>query len=289
MKRMLMIAVAGAALALSARGGVKVEKDFAYLPAERAEKADLYLPDNLAAGAPAPVLLWIHGGGFTGGDKAQKREQNIGTNLAAHGYVVLSINYLLQQKGGPLAWPQNLQDCKTAVRWLRANAARLHLDPERIAVAGGSAGGHLASMVALTKPEDGFDPKGPYGEFSCAVQAGMDFYGPADLTTWQNVSMLGKSKTEDMELYRKASPVTYARKDSPPMLILHGTADKTVDIKQCEILEAALQKVGANVEFVRIPGAPHTFDLQPKQQDLRPLVLAFLEKHLCSKGAVPAK
>ena len=73
------------------------------------------------------------------------------------------------------------------------------------------------------------------------------------------------------------------------MLILHGTADKTVDIKQCEILEAALQKVGANVEFVRIPGAPHTFDLQPKQQDLRPLVLAFLEKHLCSKGAVPAK
>ena len=280
MKRSMLVLVAGAALAVAARGGVKVEKDVTYLPAERAEKADLYLPDNLAAGAKAPVLLWIHGGGFTGGDKAQKREQNIGTNLSAHGYVVLSINYMLQQKGGALAWPQNLQDCKTAVRWLRANAARLHLDPDRIAVAGGSAGGHLASMVALTKPEDGLDPKGPYGEFSCAVQAGMDFYGCVDLTTWHDSTMFGKTKAQDADLYRKASAQTYARKDSPPMLILHGTADKTVDIKQSETLEAALQKAGAEVEFVRVPGAPHTFDLQPKQQDLRPLVFAFLDKHL---------
>ena len=287
MKRMLMIVVAGTALALSARGGVKVETDVAYLPAGRAEKADLYLPDDLAVGAQAPVLLWIHGGGFTGGDKAQKRELNIGNNLAAHGYVVLSINYLLQQKGGALAWPQNLQDCKTAVRWLRANAARLHLDPDRIAVAGGSAGGHLASMVALTKPEDGFDPKEPYGEFSCAVQCGMDFYGCVDLTTWHNSAMFGKTKEQDPELYRKASAQTYARKDSPPMLILHGTADKTVDIKQSETLEAALKKAGADVEFVRVPGAPHTFDLQPKQQDLRPLVLAFLEKHLPVKTPPP--
>jgi len=282
MKRSMLVLVAGAALALAlaARGGVKVEKDVAYLPAERAEKADLYLPDNLAAGAKAPALLWIHGGGFTGGDKAQKREQNIGNNLAAHGYVVLCINYMLQQKGGALAWPQNLQDCKTAVRWLRANAARLHLDPNRIAVAGGSAGGHLASMVALTKPEDGLDPKGPYGEFSCAVQAGMDFYGCVDLTTWHDSTMFGKTKAQDPDLYRKASAPTYARKDSPPLLILHGTADKTVDIKQSETLAAALQKAGADVELVRVPGAPHTFDLQPKQQDLRPLVFAFLDKHL---------
>lgn len=289
MKRMWMVAAAGVALALQARGGVKVEKDVAYLPAERAEKADLYLPDNLAAGAPAPVLLWIHGGGFTGGDKAQKREQNIGNNLAAHGYVVLSINYMLQQKGGALAWPQNLQDCKTAVRWLRANAARLHLDPDRIAVAGGSAGGHLASLVALTKLEDGFDPKGPYGEYSCVVQAGMDFYGCVDLTTWHDSAMFGKTKAQDPELYRKASAQTYARKDSPPMLILHGTADKTVDIKQSETLEAALKTAGADVEFVRVPGAPHTFDLQPKQQDLRPLVLTFLEKHLRGKTPAAAK
>lgn len=269
--------------------GVKIEKDVSYLPAGRAEKADLYLPESLSTGTKAPVLLWIHGGGFTGGDKGQKRELNIGNNFAEHGYVVMSINYALQQKGGAPAWPQNLHDCKTAVRWLRANAARLHLDPDRIVVAGGSAGGHLASMVALTKPEDGFDPKGPYGEFSCAVQCGMDFYGPVELTTWHDSTMFGKTKAQDIEIYRKASPVIYARKDSPPMLILHGTADKTVDIKQSEALEAALKNVGAVVEFVRIPDAPHTFDLQPKQKDLRPLVFSFLEKHLHVKSTVTAK
>ncbi len=281
MKRWMLFVMAG--LALAARGGVQIVKDVDYLPAGRAEKADLYLPTELAPGARSPVLLWIHGGGFTGGDKAQKRELNIGTNLASRGYVVMSINYLLQAKGGAPIWPQNLHDCKTAVRWLRANAARLHLDPDRIAVAGGSAGGHLASMVALTKAEDGLDPKGPYGEYSCAVQCGMDFYGCVDLTSWHASGMFAKPKAQDADLCRKASAQTYARKDSPPMLILHGTADKTVDIKHSETLEAALKKAGADVDFVRVPGAPHTFDLQPKQQDLRPLVLAFLDRHLRGK------
>jgi acetyl esterase/lipase len=287
-KKLLALAVA-ALTAQAWAGGAKIEKDVAYLPEGRAEKADLYLPMNLAAGTKAPALLWIHGGGFTGGDKAQRRELNIGTNFAERGYVVMSINYVLQAKSGAPIWPQNLHDCKTAVRWLRANAARLHLDPDRIAVGGGSAGGHLASMVALTKPEDGLDPQGPYGEFSCAVQCGLDFYGPVELTTWHDSTMFGKTKAQDIEIYRKASPVTYARKDSPPMLILHGTADKTVDIKQSEALETALKKSGAVVEYVSIPGAPHTFDLQPKQKDLRPLVFAFLDKHLRGKLAVPAK
>lgn len=287
MQRFLM--AAGVALALHAHAGVKIEKDVAYLPADREEKADLYLPENTAAGTKAPALLWIHGGGFTGGDKAQGRELNIGTNFAGRGYVVLSINYALQKKGGAPVWPQNLHDCKTAVRWLRANAARLHLDPNRIAVAGGSAGGHLASMVALTKPEDGLDPKGPYGEFSCAVQAGMDFYGCVDLTTWHDSAMFGKTKAQDAEIYRKASAQTYARKDSPPILILHGTADKTVDLKQSETLHAALKKAGAVVELVVVSGAPHTFHLQPKQQDLRPVVFGFLEKHLGGKVAAAGK
>ena len=281
MKTTLLSAwLVGVALALNTCGAVRIEKDVAYLPADRAEKADIYFPENLVAGKQAPAVLWIHGGGFTSGDKAQKREQNIGHNLAEHGYVVMSINYILMQKGAPPVWPQNLQDCKTAVRWLRANALRLHIDPSHLAVAGGSAGGHLASMVALTQPEDGFDPQAPYGEFSCAVQCGMDFYGLADLTTWHDLTMLGKTRGRDLEIYRKASPVTYARRNSPPMLILHGTADTTVDIQQSELLNATLKKAGAEVEFMAIPGAQHTFDLQPKQRDLRPLVFEFLDKHL---------
>jgi len=197
---------------------------------------------------------------------------------------VMSIDYDLQKEGGPPVWPRNLHDCKTAVRWLRANAERLGIDPDRIAVAGGSAGGHLASMVALTRPEDGLDPAGPYGEFSCAVKCGLNFYGIADLGRWHSrLPMLGASAGEDPERYRRASPIAYVRPDSPPMLILHGTADKTVNVEQSDWLYEALKKAGAPVDFARIPDAPHTFDLQPKQKDLRPLVFEFLDKHMGGK------
>ena len=165
--------------------GVRFEPDVAYLLEDRKEKADLYLPITLPQGQRAPAIVIIHGGGWGGGDKRAAREINIGTNLALHGYVGMSINYLLSA-GGSVTWPENLYDCKTAVRWLRANADRLHIDPDHIGVIGGSAGGHLAAMVTLTVPEDGLDPKEPYGEFSCRVSCGVDLYGVADLTTRTN-------------------------------------------------------------------------------------------------------
>ena len=183
-------------------------------------------------------------------------------------------------------WPTNLWDCKTAVRWLRKNADRLQVDPDRIGVIGGSAGGHLAAMVALTGPADGLDPAGPYAEFSCAVRCGVDLYGVNDVSAYHDVSMLGKTFAEAPELYRRASPVSYCDPNDPPMLLLHGTADKTVDPKQSELLDAALQKAGIAHELVIVPGAPHTFDLQPKQRDLRPLVLGFFDRHL--KAPQPA-
>ena len=155
----------------AAPAGVVLEKDVPYLAGERSEKADLYLPAKRAAGVRSPAVLIIHGGGWSTGDKGREREFNIGTTLALHGYVGLSINYALSKKGKVVTWPQNLHDCKTAVRWLRKNADRLHLDPDRIGVIGGSAGGHLASMVAVTGPADGLDPKQPYGEFSARCGA----------------------------------------------------------------------------------------------------------------------
>jgi len=285
--RIQLLTLLATAVTSAWAGGVRIEKDAAYLPPDRTEKADLYFPEKLAANVKAPALLWIHGGGWTSGDKGQKRELNIGNNCAANGYVVMSINYLLQQKGAPPVWPQNLYDCKTAVRWLRANADRLHIDPDRIAVAGGSAGGHLASMVALTRPEDGLDPQGPYGEYSCAVRCGLDFYGPTDLGAMNNyLEMLGKPRSKDPAIYSKASPITYARKNSPPLLILHGTADKTVNITQSEALETALKNAGAVVGFERVLDAPHTFDLQPKQKDLRPVVFAFLDKYMPATNVI---
>lgn len=259
--------------------GVRFEPDVAFLGEGRTEKADLYLPAGLSKDQRVPAVVIIHGGGWAGGDKRAAREINIGTNLALNGYVGMSINYVLS-KDGRVTWPQNLHDCKTAVRWLRKNADRLQIDPDYIGVIGGSAGGHLAAMLAVTGPDDGLDPAGPYGEFSCRVQCAVDLYGPTDLLARGDTKMLGKTRTEAPELYRAASPTTYVDKNDPPILILHGTADKTVDLKQSELFAAALKQAGAEHELVIIEGAPHTFHLQPKQRDLRPLVIGFFDRHL---------
>ncbi len=270
--------VASLATAADIPDDVKVERDVAYLEDGRAEKADLYLPAK-PDGKKRPAVLIIHGGGWTTGDKGAAREINIGTTLVKNGYVGMSINYVLAN-AGKATWPQNLHDCKTAVRWLRKNADRLGIDPERIGVIGGSAGGHLAAMVALTGADDGLDPKGPYGEFSCKVRCAVDLYGPADLTSYVILPMLGKAKATDPELYKKASPVNYADKFDPPVLILHGTADKVVALRQSELMAEALKKAGVEHKLEVIPDAPHTFHLQPKQRDLRPLVIGFFDQWL---------
>ena len=258
---------------------VRIEKNISYLPAERKEKADLYLPAD--DGRKHPAILIIHGGGWSGGIKDAAREINIGTTLATHGYVCMSIDYQLDDPASPtLCWPQNLHDCKTAVRWLRANAERLHLDPSHIGVIGGSAGGHLASMVGITDPDSGLDPTGPYGDQSCRVNCVVDMYGPVDLVNHKDIPALRKTHAEAPDLYRQFSILTHLDKSDPPFLILHGTADKLVDVEQARILNAALTKLGIEHQLEIIEGAPHTFHLQPKEKDLRPLVLAFFDKHL---------
>jgi acetyl esterase/lipase len=275
----LLLLFAGFSLFAQVPVAVRIEHDVSYLPSNRVEKADLYLPANSALKQHSPAVLIIHGGGWNSGDKGAGREINIGTNLALRGYVGLSINYALSTNGR-VTWPQNVHDCKTAVRWLRANAGRLNIDPDRIGVIGGSAGGHLAAMLAVTGPADGLDPAQPYGEYSCGVRCAVDLYGPAELLQYHDVKMLGKTRAEAPELYRSASPTTYADPGDAPILILHGTADKTVDLQQSKLFAAALEKAGTRHELVIVEGAPHTFHLQPKQRDLRPLVLGFLDRYL---------
>jgi len=260
---------------------VRIEKAIAYLPADRVEKADLYLPENFEDGKKYPGVLIIHGGGWTGGQRDAAREINIGTTLASHGYVCMSIDYLLHDaKSDKICWPQNLYDCKTAVRWMRANQQRLHLDAAHIGVIGGSAGGHLSCMVGVTGPSDGLDPSGPYGEQSCAVNCVVDMYGPTDVENWKDIAALRQNRQQAPALYKAFSVLTHLDKDDPPFLILHGTADTTVPLSQSEILAAALKKQGIPYQLEIIKGAPHTFHLQPKQKDLRPLVLGFFDKHL---------
>ncbi|MGE3780055.1 MAG: family 16 glycoside hydrolase, partial [Pirellulaceae bacterium] len=259
---------------------VLIERGVHYLPEGRKELADLYLPLGRTPETRSPAVVIIHGGGWTGGQRDAARELNIGQTLALNGYVGMSIDYLLATAERP-SWPQNIHDCKTAVRWLRANAARLQIDPDHIGVIGGSAGGHLTSLLALTGPADGLDPAGPYAEFSCAVQCAIPMYGAGEVRDSANTrAMLGKARDEAPELYRLASPNSHADAKDPPFLILHGTADKTVPVEQSEKLAAALKQAGVAHQLVIVPDAPHSFHLQPKQRDLRPLVLEFLKQHL---------
>jgi len=269
------------ALLASAADPFRVERNIDYLGPARTEKADLYLPNALPEGTRAPAVVIIHGGGWTGGGKANPREINIGTNLALNGYMAMSIDYVLARTNGTnIVWPQNLHDCKTAVRWLRANAGRLRLNPDRIGAIGGSAGGHLAAMLAVAGPESNLDPPGPHGEFPSRVQCAVDLYGPADLVNWKDIAAWRKTHKNDPELYRISSPTTWVDRNDPPLLILHGTADRTVPVDQSERFAAALKQAGVEHELVIIPDAPHSFHLQPRQRDLRPLVLGFFDRHL---------
>ena len=164
MKVLLAFFVSALALNL-AQADSKVVRvsDVSYLGPDRQEKMDVYLPPDSFEG-PAPAVLLIHGGGWRVGDKASKRERNFGNTLAANGYTVFSINYELNvgerdPKTGKLvlshlAWPQNLYDCKSALRYLRLKAQDYGIDPDKIAVMGGSAGGHLSMMVGATANDE---------------------------------------------------------------------------------------------------------------------------------------
>lgn len=261
-------------------GDVRIERDVAFLGTNRDEKADLYLPREISKGKRLPAVVIIHGGGWNDGVRDDKREINIGSTLARNGYIGMSIDYKLSW-GKYEVWPTNLYDCKNAVRWLRKNAERLQIDPDQIGVIGGSAGGHLAAMVALTGPGDGLEPAEPYPGISDRVNCCVDMYGIADVATFEKkASMLGESAAEAPALYKIASPVTYVRGNSPPFLILHGTADKTVSPHQSELFNRVLAKAGVEHQLVWVKGAPHSFTLQPPQEDLRPLVMKFFDQHL---------
>ena len=285
---------------LSVRGAdpaIRIVRDITYLAPDRAEKLDLYLPAPLAPDKRTPAIVWIHGGGWTGGEKGEARGTEVCTTLANAGYIAVSINYRL----GDSAWPQDLLDCKNAVRFLRAHAAEYRLDPERIAVAGGSAGGHLSLMVGFTTGKKEFEPDAPYPGVSSAVRCIINMYGITDLVTRDQVDAKGEptatrklmarslkafnAATDADAILRLASPIHHVARNSPPVLTLHGRADATVDFPQAEKLVAVLQPLGVAHEEVFLDEVGHSFDWEksgdkPLPRDLRPTALAFLAKHL---------
>jgi acetyl esterase/lipase len=248
---------------------------------------DVYRPRNMPK-EPLPAIVWIHGGAWAYGDK----ERPLAGFLAYYGYFVVSINYRL----APLnRFPAALEDAKCAVRWLRANAAQMHVHPDRIGVWGASAGGHLAAMVGVTGRRGEFEGTGGHSEQSSRVQAVCAFFPP---TQWDESvekddrqreilrNFLGEPYPRNPELYRRASPITYVGRDSPPFLLVHGDADPEVPIAQSEKLEAALRAADVEVTFIRVVNANHSFlsvtgqPVTPGYQEIQRAVAAFFQKHL---------
>jgi len=276
---------------------VEVRGDVSFLDPSRPEKLDVYLPKSHKTGEKSPAVLLIHGGGWKEGDKRQPREIEFGTTLAENGYVAASINYALRSAG---KFPLNLQDCKNGVRYLRAHADELGIDPDRISVMGGSAGGHLALLVAYTADQPYLAPTQPYPGISDKVSCVVDFYGISNLATRKETDPSGKPlKIEPLDSttqsifgstpqdWKKASPVSYVKRNVPPTLILHGRKDTTVDSDQSQELADALKKAGATYEIIWLPNAPHSFSFQyavpkskkPLEKDVGPAVLSFLKKY----------
>lgn len=253
-------------------------------------KMDIFLP--VASGKPAPAVLYVHGGSWIGGDKFEVGFAS--AELTARGYLVASINYRLAPQ---YKWPAQIEDAKCAVRYLRANATTLNLDPNRIAAWGSSAGGHLAALLGLTGPQAGFEGRGGYSEQSSRVQAVIDMFGPTDLAAYSPdklavgiaEAVFGVRPGDPLGVLVKASPVTYVTRDAPPFLILQGDKDDIVPFGQSQTLYDRLRSAGANATLVTVKNAGHGFVPvggvpNPNIIEIRDIITNFLQQHLGNAG-----
>lgn len=262
--------------------GVRVLRDLDYIPGgHERQRLDLYLPEK--ADRPLPLIVWVHGGGWQGGDKAGCPAVRFATN----GYAVAAINYRFSQHA---IFPAQIHDCKAAIRWLRANAGQYRLDPEHSAAWGGSAGGHLVALLGTTAHVKEFEGPGGNADQSSRVQAVVDWFGPTDFLTVgakeTRTRLLGGNPQQHPEKAVQASPMTYVSKDAAPFLIMHGDQDKTVPLAQSEVFAAALKQAGAEATLVVIRGGGHGGAKFTSPETLKQIE-SFLAKHL--KPSNPAR
>jgi acetyl esterase/lipase len=259
--------------------GVTADRDVAYGTHER-QKLDVYVPKGDGS---FPLVLWVHGGGWEGGSKDSAGPV---VNLLTRGYAVASTNYRLSRHA---PFPAQIHDVKAAVRYLRANAKKYHLDPDRFGVAGGSAGGHLVALLGTSgdvkELEGDIGPK----DVSSQVQCVIDFFGPTDLLRLSPAGskenpvtrLLGGSTTDKRELAVSANPITYVSKDDPPFLIVHGDKDPVVPLSQSELLYEALKKAGVDTTLKVVPEAGHGNGIFTPE--LAKEYVEFFQKHLKKK------
>ncbi len=267
--------------------GVRWLRDLEYVPGgHERQKLDLYLPEM--ASGPLPVIVWVHGGGWYEGNKDWRRA----VPLVPKGYAVANINYRLSQHA---VFPAQLEDCKAAVRWLRANAKKYGLDPDHIGAWGTSAGGHLVALLGTTGGVKELEGTGGNLDQSSRVQCVVDWFGPTDLATMGGrydepdssvARLIGGPVQKNKEKAAKASPVTYVTKDAAPFLIMHGDQDDVVPLAQSMKLAQALKRAGVEVTFQVYKGSGHGGRAFHNPESWK-LIEDFFARHLRTEKPAP--
>lgn len=246
---------------------------------EKSLQLDLYLPRE--SKAALPLIVWIHGGAWLGGNRANPPA----LPFVGRGYAVASISYRLSQEA---TFPAQIHDCKAAIRFLRSKAKDHGLDSDRIGVWGASAGGHLVALLGTSG--DVKELEGDVGTVgvSSRVQAVCDWFGPTDfLSMGKNAidhdapdspeaKLIGGPVQQNKDKVAAANPITYVTRDDPPFLIMHGDKDDVVPINQSELFHDALKKAGVHVIYEVVEGAGHGFRGQEHVQRVR----RFFDEHL---------
>lgn len=265
-----------------------MHRDLAYATHATARHTlDLYLPPG---GGQRPLIIWVHGGGWRAGTKGNPLALRL---MAGEGYAVASVGYRLSNMA---KFPAQIEDCKAAVRWLRAHAVEYSLDPNRFAAWGSSAGGHLVALLGTAG--DKFDIGENIG-VSSRVQAVVDYFGPTDFLRMDahalasapfkhsapdspESQLIGGPIGENDLAVARANPANYATKDDPPFLIVHGDQDPLVPLHQSQFLENALRQAGVAVRLYVVKGAGHGAGFD-KDAAIVPMVKEFLRRSLTGK------
>jgi len=275
-----------------------ISKDIVYGRVQGVElKLDMAKP--LGGKATYPTLIFFHGGGWQQGDKSHMHRWL--KKFASSGYVTVSVEYRFAPA---FKWPSQVEDAKTAVRFLRAHAQQFNIDPNRIGVMGESAGGYLALMLGFTGPADGLEGEGGYQSFSSSVQAVVSFYSATDFTgrSWQLTPALeaeiqryynkslpeviadftGTNNNED-PILKKISVLPYVDKNDPPVLMFHGDSDPYSPVERAQKFEQVLARTNVSHELIIVKGGGHGWTGELEEETSREMS-EFFDRILKEKG-----
>ena len=249
--------------------GVRVISDVPYTEAGKRGHLDIYLPAGEDAIKDAPVLLQVHGGAWTVGAK-EHQARPLMNHMAARGWVCVAINYRLAPRD---AWPAHIVDVKRAIAWVREHIADYGGDPDYLAITGGSAGGHLAALAALTPGDPAFQPG--FEGADTSVRAAVPFYGVYDFAGSTGLTnaigmrdaflgprVMQTTWTDSPDVYEAASPILRITPDAPDFFVIHGDLDSLVSVDQARLFVAELRRTSRkSVVYAELPGAQHAFDV----------------------------